>query len=376
MKRPLEGFRVIELGAVITGPYASSILAELGAEVIKVERPDGGDPFRSFLGGTYSPHFQAYNKNKRSVILDLSEDDGKDKLRSLVKTADVLIDNFRPGVLTRLGLDDDTLEELNPTLIRCSITGFGRDGPYSGRPAYDAVAQSLAGIAGMFIDPENPRMTGPTISDNVTGMYAAVGILAALLERAHKAEGRRIEVNMLEASMAFIPDPFAFDDNGMVVTPTTRVAASQSYAARCRDGRCLALHLSSLPKFWDALCAALEREDLRTDPMFETRPKRFENYSLLADRLNEVFAERDRDEWIERLSRFDVPFAPINRIPDVVEDPQVQHLGTFYASKASDGTEVRSLHCPIWFDGERTEPQGPPPLLGEHTDDYFTTSED
>ncbi|MBS8224684.1 CaiB/BaiF CoA transferase family protein [Vannielia litorea] len=375
MNRPLEGIRVIELGAVITGPYASSLLAELGAEVVKVERPDGGDPFRSFLGGTYSPHFQAYNKNKRSVVLDLSVEEEKDKLRSLVQTADVLIDNFRPGVLSRLGLDDDTLENLNPGLIRCSITGFGQDGPYAARPAYDAVAQSLAGIAGMFVDPENPRMTGPTISDNVTGMYAALGVLAALLGRERKAGGRRVDVNMLEASMAFIPDPFAFDDSGMTVTPTTRVAASQSYAVRCRDGRCLALHLSSLPKFWDALCAAIEREDLRTAPMFETRPKRFENYALLAERLNEVFAARDRDAWIERLSSFDIPFAPINTIPEAVEDPQVRHLGTFYGSRASDGTEVRSLHCPIWFDGERIEPQGPPPLLGEHTDDYITTSD-
>ncbi len=180
MNKPLDGIRVLELGTVITGPYAGSLLAELGAEVIKIERPDGGDPFRSFLGGLYSPHFQAYNKNKKSVALDLSQDEGREALNDLVRSADVMLDNFRPGVLDRLGYGDEAVRSLNPDIICCSITGFGTDGPYSSRPAYDAVAQSLAGIAGLFVDPAKPRLTGPTISDNVTGMYAALGLMAAL----------------------------------------------------------------------------------------------------------------------------------------------------------------------------------------------------
>ena len=370
MNKPLDGIRVLELGTVITGPLAGSLLAELGAEVIKIERPDGGDPFRSFLGGLYSPHFQAYNKNKKSVALDLSQDEGREALNDLVRTADEMLDNFRPGVLDRLGYGDEAVRSLNPDIICCSITGFGTDGPYSSRPAYDAVAQSLAGIAGLFVDPEKPRLTGPTISDNVTGMYAALGVMAALFERERKGVGRRINVSMLEASMAFIPDPFAFADNGIAVTPTTRVAASQSFAMRCRDGKGLALHLSSLPKFWDALCKAIDEDDIRDDPRFETRALRYEHYSALAERLAAVFVERDRDEWIERLSRFDVPFAPINTVQEVADDPQVRHLSTFYGSTASDGTEVRSIHCPIWFDGKRTAPQGAPPMLGEHNDIY------
>lgn len=374
MNRPLDGIRVIELGTVITGPLAASMLAELGAEVIKIERPDGGDPFRSFLGGLYSPHFKAYNKNKKSVVLDLSSKQGRASLHDLVRTADVLVDNFRPGVLDRLGLDGKTVEGLKPDIIRCSITGFGKNGPYASRPAYDAVALALSGIASLQIDPQNPRLTGPTISDNVTGMYAAIGILAALLERERNGVTRRVDVNMLEASMAFISDPFAYADSDMSVTRTTRVAASQSYAVRCRDGKLLALHLSSLPKFWDALCVAMGREDIHDDPRFETRALRYENYDLLADCLAEVFAGRDRADWVERLERLDVPFAPVNSIPEVADDPQVQHLSTFYDSSASDGTAVRSIHCPIWFDGERIEPQGPPPLLGEHNDEYITHS--
>ncbi|MEW5424790.1 CaiB/BaiF CoA transferase family protein [Amorphus sp. 3PC139-8] len=375
MTRPLDGIRVVELGAVITGPLATSLLAELGAEVIKIERPDGGDPFRSFLGGLYSPHFKAYNKNKKSVTLDLTSGDGRQTLHDMLRTADVLLDNFRPGVLDRLGLDDVTIERLNPDIIRCSVTGFGKDGPYAARPAYDAVAQSLAGITGLFIDPDTPQLTGPTIADNVTGMYAALGVMAALLERQRTGgAGRRVDVSMLEASIAFIPDPFAFVDSNLDVTPTTRVAASQSYAVRCRDGKLLALHLSSLPKFWEALCQALERPDLGDDARFATRALRFENYSALAECLSAAFETRSRAEWVTRLERFDVPFAPVNAVEEVAHDPQVQHLATFHDWKAADGSNVRSIHCPIWFDGARIPPQSPPPLLGEHNDEYLPKS--
>lgn len=371
MQNPLSDLVVVELGAVITGPLASCLLGELGAKVIKVENPAGGDPFRSFLGGLYSAHFRAYNKNKKSVALDLSQTENQKKLREILRDADVLLDNFRPGVLDRLGLDETTLNALNPRLIRCSITGFGKDGPYASRPAYDAVAQAVSGIAGLFLDKTKPRMSGPTICDNVTGMYAAMGILAALHERSRTGIGKRVEVSMLEASVAFIPDPFAYEEAGMDITPYTRVAASQSYAIICSDGKPLALHLSSLQKFWDQLTVVIERPDLRDDPRFATRPNRFKNYAVLQDILNPIFAEHPRDEWTERLQQADVPFAPINEISEVFDDPQIKHLKTFYQMSAADGTSVRLTNCPIWFDGERVEPQSAPPLLGEHNDELL-----
>ncbi|MEC7761828.1 MAG: CoA transferase [Pseudomonadota bacterium] len=371
MHKPLENIRVVELGAVITGPLAANLLGELGAEVIKVENPNGGDPFRSFLGGLYSPHFRAYNKNKKSIALDLSQPENQDKLKAVLETADVMIDNFRPGVLDRLGLGEAVLTKLNPRLIRCSITGFGSSGPYSRRPAYDAVAQAISGIAGLFLDKARPRLAGPTISDNVTGMYAALGVLAALHERNRTNMGRRVEVSMIESSVAFIPDQFAFDEAGMEITPFTRVAASQSYAVFCADGKPLALHLSSLPKFWESLLKAIERPDLLEDPRFVTRPDRFRNYEELQDILSEVFATRPRGEWVERLQEVEVPFAPVNDISEIPDDPQIRHLETFYRMAASDGTMVRSTHCPIWFDGARAEPQSAPPLLGEHNELYL-----
>ncbi len=369
--RPLEGLTVIELGAVITGPLASCLLGELGAEVIKIENPEGGDPFRSFLGGLYSPQFRAYNKNKKSVTLDLSVAANQAKLHGLLKTADVLVDNFRPGVLNRLGLSDDVLGTLNPRLIRCSITGFGTEGPYAKRPSYDAVAQALSGMAGLFLDAQEPRMSGPTVADNVTGMYAALGVLAALHERDRTGIGRRVDINMLEAAIAFIPDAFAYAQSGLDVTSNTRVAASQSFALVCADGKQLALHMSSLPKFWDALVRAMERPDLADDPRFKTRADRYSNYVALRDTLLAEFCKRSRADWMARLEAVEVPFAPVYAITEVADDPQVRHLGTFYTMAAADGTEVSMTNCPIRFDGERVAPRSAAPLLGQHTEELL-----
>src|SRR5262245_35786175 len=197
MTSPLAGVRVVELTTMITGPLAGMLLADLGASIVKIENPDGGDPFRYFRGDLYGGHFIAYNRNKRSLTLDLRSAGGKEILRKLVTTADVLIDNFRPGVLDRLGFASEVLNGLNPKLIHCSLTGFGRDGPYRDRPCYDAVAQSLSGVLNQFLDPDLPQPAGPTIADNITGFYAAYGIMGALYERAHTGKGRRVETSMI-----------------------------------------------------------------------------------------------------------------------------------------------------------------------------------
>ncbi|SOE98801.1 formyl-CoA transferase [Burkholderia sp. OK233] len=374
MKRgALQGIKIVELTTMITGSLAGMMLGDLGADIVKIEQPGSGDPFRSFRGGLYSPHFVVYNRNKRSMTLDLKAPQGREILSKLLAQADVLIENFRPGVLERLGFDEKTLSDLSPGLIHCSITGFGHDGPYRSRPAYDAVAQAVSGIAGLFVDPDEPALCGPTLSDNLTGMFACYGIQAALLERERCGQVRRVDVNMLASSLAFIPDPFAYvTQMDTIPDHRTRVRASQSYALRCADGRTIAVHLSSQQKFWDQLLAALGAAELAADPRFLTRDDRIANYEQAAVELGRVTAEAPCAWWVTRLEEYDVPFAVMNRIPEVFEDPQVQHLDSFFVIEHPTQGKVTGVRRPVWFDHARDDqPLGAPPSLGEHTDDIL-----
>jgi formyl-CoA transferase len=287
----------------------------------------------------------------------------------LVETADVLLENFRPGVMERLGLGLEALRARNPRLIYCSITGFGEDGPYAHRPAYDAVAQSLAGVSHMFLDPDNPQITGPTIADNMTGINAAHGILAALFERERTGTARRVDVNMLESAVTFMPDPWSNLINGEIPQgPLARVKASQSYAMRCADGKLVAIHLSSPPKFWQGVQNAFERPDLGTDPRFAEREGRIENYVELRDEFQKAAETKPRDYWLSRLEAEDVPFAPVNTLPEVFDDPQIKHLDPYFTTSHATEGEMTLLRRPIRFDGSRDDqPLNAPPTLGEHT---------
>src|SRR6516225_5112734 len=354
---------------MITAPLAGMMLADLGADVIKIEHPQGGDPFRSFRGGQYSPHFVAYNRGKRSMQLDLRNATGREILQKLLGRADILIENYRVGVMERLGLGADALAAMNPRLIHCSITGFGASGPYCSRPAYDSVGLALSGIASLLLDPGHPQICGPTIPDNATGMFACYGILGALYERERRGRGRRVEINMLEAAIAFIPDPFAnYTRAGIKSDRLTRVAASQSFAFRCGDGKLIAVHLSSQPKFFEAMAAALERPDLVRDERFATRNLRIKNYGELTRVFGEIVATKPRAHWVNVLEEHDVPFAPVNSIADVLDDPQVRHLRTFYRQRHPTEGEITAIHRPVLIDGARNERALPAPVLGEHTD--------
>jgi formyl-CoA transferase len=368
----LEGVRVVELGTMITAPLAGMMLADLGAEVIKIEHPQGGDPFRSFRGGQYSPHFVAYNRGKRSMQLDLRNDTGREVLHRLLARTDILIENYRGGVMKRLGLGAEALALANAKLIHCSITGFGASGPYSGRPAYDSVGLALSGIASLFLDPENPQVCGPTIPDNATGMFACYGILGALYERERTGRGRRVEINMLEAAIAFIPDPFA-NHTQMAIRndPLTRVASSHSFAFRCDDGKLLAIHLSSQPKFWEGLLSAIGRPELAHDDRFKTREARIENFLDLTHVLAKTFAAKPRTEWITLLEAEDVPFAPIHNIPEVIDDAQVKHLQTFRTLDHPTQGKIVTIRRPVRIDGGRDGTDLPAPTLGQHTDEVL-----
>jgi crotonobetainyl-CoA:carnitine CoA-transferase CaiB-like acyl-CoA transferase len=360
----LNGIRIVEQGTFITGPCAGMMLADLGADVIKVESLEG-DPYRSYQGDQYSPHFQAYNRNKRSIALDLKNPADRTLFDGLVGAADVFIQNFRPGTAQRLGAGVQRLRQINPRLVYCSISGFGASGPYVDRPSYDSVAQALSGFLSVVVDPEEPQFLGPALADAITGLYAAYGVLGALVQRGRSGEGCLVEVSMLEAMAHFAVEPFAaYFALGKVPTSRDRPRLAQAYILRAGDGRLIAIHLSSLEKFWTGLVAALEAPELARDPRFATRDARIGHYEQLRAELGARFAHHGMAHWIERLGSNDVPYAPINGIDEVIDDPQVQHLGIVVPVHNAHGAD-RSVRPPVQFGGGRSDSVRAAPLLDE-----------
>lgn len=368
----LDGVRVVELTTMITGPLAGMMLADLGADVIKVENREGGDPFRNFGGDNYSAYFTSYNRTKRSITLDLRSPEGQRICLELIAKSDVLIDNFRPGVLDRLGMNHTAIATANPSIIHASITGFGCTGPYRDRPSYDTVAQSLSGMLAQFVDPLDPHLSGPTLSDNVGGLYAAYGILGALYERRVSGKGRRVEINMLEASIAFAPDAALNHKRyNIPIGPLTRVSVSQSYVFRCADDNLIAIHLSSRTKFWIALVTTTGRGELASDPRFAATKGRIANYEELRGELAPTFLEHTQAYWAEIFTANDVPFAPVLSPAEVFDDEQVRHLNSFYTQTHPEVGTLWGVRNPVWYDGARTPSATLPPSLGEHTDEIL-----
>jgi crotonobetainyl-CoA:carnitine CoA-transferase CaiB-like acyl-CoA transferase len=365
MKSVLSGIRVVEQGTFITGPCAGMMLADLGADVVKVESPTG-DPYRAYQGGQFSPHFQAYNRNKRSIALDLNIPADRKVFDELIASADVYIQNFRPGTADRLGAGRQRLQDLNPKLIYCSISGFGASGPYVDRPSYDSVAQALSGFLSVVVDPERPRFLGPALADAITGIYAAYGVLGALFERSRTGRGRLVEVSMLEAMAHFAVEPFAaFFALDRPPTSSDRPRLAQAYILRTADGGLIAIHLSSLEKFWEGLVSALDAPHIRSDARFRTRQGRIDNYEALGAALDAQFSKHPVQYWVERLGANDVPFAPIHRIDEVVHDPQVQHLGLVVPVERAHGGK-HAVRPAVQFDGTRATGVLTAPLLDEH----------
>jgi crotonobetainyl-CoA:carnitine CoA-transferase CaiB-like acyl-CoA transferase len=274
--------------------------------------------------------------------------------------------NVRPGVEQRLGIDEATLRRLNPKLVFCFITGFGADGPYANRPAYDNVGQALAGWLSRFHDTDDARVAGPAISDAATGIFACLGIVSALLERTKTGVGRKVEVSMLEATLALAVEPLAhYFVTGDEQPFYLRGAMSQAYILTCKDGKRIALQMSSPDKFWKGLAAVIESPDLLQ--RYPDRKRRVDSYEAIGRELAAIFATRPREEWLERLAQHDVPFAPERRLNELDEDPQVRHLDLFYELDHPAAGPVRSVHRAIRCDGSREIDFRPPPTLGEHT---------
>ena len=365
---PLAGVRVLELASYVTGPHASVLLADMGADVIKVEERTQGDPFRGWGKGGYSPTFRSVNRGKRSLAIDLRTPDGRRIVADLADRADVLIENYRPGVVNRMGLGYEAVRTRNPRIVYCSISGFGSSGPYRDRPGYDTVGQAMSGLLGMTTDFEAPVTMGISFSDHITGEAAAYGILAALVGRGASGKGRLVETSLLQATTAFLAENAArYFDEGEVPTRATRAKIAQAYAFVAGDGGPFVVHLSSPPKFWEGLTTAVGRPDLCADPRFADRAARIRNYDELAAILGEIFRTAPRAEWLAKLGASDVPAGPINRFDEVFADPGVQALGMVRTVRHPTAGEMRLLAGPVTVSGHEEAEIGPPPLLGEQT---------
>jgi formyl-CoA transferase len=359
---------VLEVASFIAGPYAGMLLADLGATVIKVEAPGEGDPFRGWDTGGDSPAFWAYNHGKQSITLNLRTHAALEIMRQLISDADVLLENMRPGVMDRLGLSYRAVSALNPRLVYASVTGFGSSGPYRDRPAYDGIGQALSGLLSLLSEREAIQPTGPNFSDSLAGLFAAHGILGALVARAQTGLGQHVETSLVAASLAFLVAPATETLAGAPAPgPMSRPTASQTYAWLASDGLALTVHLSSPPKFWEGLARAVDRPELLDDLRFKTRQARRAHYRELRDELTPVFSTRPRQAWLERLSAFDVPCAPVYNLSEVFDDPQIRHLGLRATVQRTERPPIETVGSPLEFSSTPAPRPSSPPGLGEHT---------
>jgi crotonobetainyl-CoA:carnitine CoA-transferase CaiB-like acyl-CoA transferase len=365
---PLRGMRVVELATFIAGPFAARLLADLGADVIKVEQPGRGDPFRGFDGGDCSPHFVAYNVNKRSIALDARSEPGQTVMRRLLERADVFVENFRPGVMARMGLAYETVKTWNQRLIYCSISGFGQTGPYRDRPSYDGVGQGMSGLTSQLVTPDRPRIVGPAFSDCMTGMTAAYAILAACAARQRTGQGQFIDISMLASTAGCLASEISnYFQRGEPGDPRVRARASQSFALPCQDGKLITVHVSGSDKFTVGLLKAIGRLELLDDPRFANRPARVAHFDELEEIVQDEFRKRTRAEWEPILQQHDVPYAPVYNFADMFADPHVQHLGLKLETKHPKRGEFATIAPAPRFSATPWRDLRPPPLVGEHT---------
>lgn len=372
MKGVLEGVRILELGNFISGPYGACLLADMGAEVIKVENPKGGDPFRGWDLGGDQPNFWAFNRGKKSVTLNLQTAEGKEIFYALVKKADVVMENYRPGVTKKLAIDYETLRGINERIICCSITGTGPTGPYVNRPAYDTVGQGLGGMLSVLMEAKNPRPIGPAFADSLSGMFSAIGVLGALVARAQTGKGQQIDATMAGSVLGFLIAPATETlAHGQPPGPYTRPRQSQTYAFSGSDGLPFAIHLSSPQKFWEGLCKAVGHPEMIEDSRFKTRPDRRKNYDELSQTFAEFFREKPRAYWMERLEANDVPHTPVYNLREVFEDRQLKHMGMEIQIERKEKPTIRTVKFPLEYSETKIPHPTPPPDLGEHNGEFL-----
>jgi crotonobetainyl-CoA:carnitine CoA-transferase CaiB-like acyl-CoA transferase len=375
MSGPLAGVRVLDLSAMLSGPWAADILGDQGADVIKVEPPGAGDHVRALRNRAHglSSMFVNINRSKRSLTLNLKHSDGVAVLRSLVASADVLVQNFRPGVVERLGIGYDDLRSANPGLVYLSISGFGESGPYAGRRVYDPIVQALSGLTTVQAgsDDARPRLIRTVLPDKLTAMAASQSICAALVARSRTGEGQHIKLSMLDTMLSFLwaTDMNAYTFADQPVEPE-RAASFIDLIYETAEGY---ITVSTMKDGeWRAFCAAAERPDLLADDRFDTPAKRDENVDERLAVIQEVLLARPASEWLKILPEHDVPCAPALRRFELLEHPQILASGTIVESEHPVAGRLRQARPAPRFSAT---PVGPPrgaPLLGQHNREVLT----
>jgi len=369
MAGALDGIKILEMANYISGPFASMLLADLGAEVIKIEIPGQGDPFRGWGEVPYSPTFCSLNRNKQSLSLNVQEAQGKEIFMRLARDADVIIENMRPGVLDRMGIGYEAVRAVNERIVYCSISGYGSDGPYSDRPGYDTIGQAMGGLLSVLTDIDNPKGMGASLSDLLTGLYACYAVQGALIGRERKGIGQKVETSLLQATVAFgAENAVRYLASGLIPDRNTRVHMAQVYAFSAADGLPFVIHMSSPQKFWHSLAKAIDRPELKDDPRFVNKEARIKNYNALHDILMEKFATGPRDHWLSLLKQHDVPSAPLLNLKEVFEDPQVIHLGMLVELAHPRMGKVRVVGSGIRMSETPPQMNLPPPTAGENTE--------
>ncbi|RZL84544.1 MAG: CoA transferase [Rhodococcus sp. (in: high G+C Gram-positive bacteria)] len=364
MRQPLTGIRVLELGGYISAPFGTSMLAALGADVVKVERPGVGDDFRRGKN-ELETYFRQYNAGKRSLAVDIKRSEGVDLVRSLIPRFDVIVENMRPGKVEALGLGYEVCRSARADIIYTSVTGFGPAGPMAQRPAYDTMGQAFGGIYSILSPRGNAQLSGTCMADLLTGLMTVTGVLAALVGRGATGEGVQVETSLIEAISALTTDAITqyYDDGRVDPDLNSRRPQGQNFVLSTESGEAIAVHLSSSQKFWHSFTLVLDQPELAQDPRFATYALRTENYFELVPIVEAAFAERPAEEWEKLLDKHDVPFAPVMTMSGYLEHPQVRLLEI--TEPEEDGL---ALVRPPWrFDGSRPHRSGTTPRVGEHT---------
>ena len=370
--KALEGIRVLDLTRALAGPFCTLMLGDYGADVIKIEMPGTGDDTRHWgppFIGEESAYFLSINRNKRSLTLNFKEEKAREIFLKLVEGSDVVVENFTPGVMSRFGLEYDTVKRANPGIIYCSISGFGQDGPYQSRPAYDQIMQGISGLMSITGEPEGePEKIGVAVTDIGAGMWAAFAVMSALFRREQDGEGQYIDISMLDAQVAWLTYQagyyFAYG------RPPQRLGKAHPtlvpyQAFMAKDGKYFNVAVGS-ERLWERFCQAVKREDLKDHPDYATNGVRVENRAALAPLLQEYFLSRDADDWVADLQANSVPAGPINDLADVFGDPQVLHRDMFLEIPHPTLGSIKQTGLPIKFSRTPGGLDQHPPLLGEH----------